>query len=79
MCTLAVTAQLGGAQMWELNEHIAACASCRKVLESLAQVSLQAMPSSLCLKGVLIVAISGASLESIPAFGRKRRFRPWFR
>lgn len=44
MCTLAVTAQLGGAQMCELNEHVATCASCRKVLESLAQVSVQTMP-----------------------------------
>jgi uncharacterized coiled-coil protein SlyX len=44
MCTLAITAQLGGAQMCELNEHIATCASCRKVLESLARVSVQTMP-----------------------------------
>src|SRR5260370_38537701 len=44
MCTLAVTGQLGGAQMCELNEHIAACDSCRKFLESVAQVSMQAMP-----------------------------------
>ncbi len=44
MCALAVTGQLGGAQMCELNEHIAACESCRKFLESVAQVSVQAMP-----------------------------------
>lgn len=44
MCTLAVTGQLGGAQMCELDEHIAACESCRKFLESIAQVSVQAMP-----------------------------------
>src|SRR5260370_12181420 len=44
MCTLAVTAQLGAAQMCELNEHIATCASCRQILESLAQVSVQTMP-----------------------------------
>jgi len=44
MCALAVTGQLGGAQMCELNEHIAACESCRKFLESVAQISTQAMP-----------------------------------
>src|SRR5713226_3964197 len=44
MCALAVTGQLGGAQMSELNEHIAACESCRKFLESVAQISAQAMP-----------------------------------
>jgi len=44
MCALAVTGQLGGAQMCELNEHIAACESCRKFLESVAQISAQAMP-----------------------------------
>ena len=44
MCTLAVTGQLGGAQMCELDEHIAACESCRKYLESVAQISTQVMP-----------------------------------
>src|ERR1700733_14341590 len=44
MCTLAVTGQLGGPQMYELNEHIATCDSCRRYLESIAEVSLQAMP-----------------------------------
>ena len=44
MCALAVTGQLGGAQMCELNEHIAACESCRKFLESVAQISAQALP-----------------------------------
>jgi len=44
MCALAVTGQLGGAQMCELNEHIATCESCRKFLESVAQISAQAMP-----------------------------------
>jgi uncharacterized coiled-coil protein SlyX len=41
MCALAVTGQLGGPQMHELNEHIAVCDSCRKYLESIAEVSLQ--------------------------------------
>jgi len=44
MCSLAATGQLGGPQMSELNEHVAACNSCRKFLESVAQVSIQVMP-----------------------------------
>jgi hypothetical protein len=44
MCALAVTGQLGGAQMCELDEHIATCESCRKYLESVAQVSTQVIP-----------------------------------
>lgn len=43
-CTLAATGQLGGPEMFELNEHIASCASCREFLESVTQVSVQAMP-----------------------------------
>src|SRR5882724_11025618 len=45
MCSLAATGQLGGPQMSELNEHIATCDSCRKFLESVAQVSIQVMPA----------------------------------
>ncbi len=44
MCALAVTGQLGGAQMCELDEHIGSCDTCRKFLESVAQISAQAMP-----------------------------------
>src|SRR3989442_7748045 len=44
LCALAVTGQLGGAQMCELDEHIGSCDSCRKFLESIAQISAQAMP-----------------------------------
>jgi len=44
MCALAVTGQLGGPQMCELDQHIAVCDSCRKYLESTAQASLQTMP-----------------------------------
>src|SRR5258707_2439910 len=44
MCALAITGQLGGAQMCELDEHIAHCERCRKYLESVAQVSTQVMP-----------------------------------
>ena len=66
MCTLAVTAQLGGAQMCELNEHIATCASCRKVLESLAQVSLQAMP--------LLIDKRAPIPQAVPPSGIRERF-----
>jgi hypothetical protein len=44
MSALAITGQLGGAQMCELDEHIAHCERCRKYLESVAQVSTQVMP-----------------------------------
>jgi hypothetical protein len=44
MCSLAAVGQLGGPQMCELNEHIATCDSCRKFLESVAQVSVQVLP-----------------------------------
>jgi hypothetical protein len=44
MCALAATGQLGGAEMYELNLHIAGCDSCRKFLESVAQVSVQVIP-----------------------------------
>ena len=44
MCALAITGQLGGAQMCELDEHIARCERCRKYFESVAQVSVQVMP-----------------------------------
>jgi hypothetical protein len=44
MCALAVTGQLGGPQMTELNEHIASCSACREYLESMAQTSIQTMP-----------------------------------
>jgi len=44
MCALAVTGQLGGPQMCELDQHIAVCDSCRMYLESTAKASLQTMP-----------------------------------
>jgi hypothetical protein len=44
MCSLTAVGQLGGPQMCELNEHIASCDSCRKFLESVAQVSVQVLP-----------------------------------
>lgn len=44
MCVLAVTGQLGGSQMCELNEHISHCDSCRNTLDSVTQVTVQAMP-----------------------------------
>ena len=66
MCTLAVTAQLGGAQMCELNDHIATCASCRKVLESLAQVSVQTMP--------LLADKRAPMAQAVPPSGIRERF-----
>jgi uncharacterized coiled-coil protein SlyX len=66
MCTLAVTAQLGGAQMCELNEHIATCAACRQVLESLAQVSVQTMP--------LLADKRAPIVQAVPPSGMRERF-----
>jgi hypothetical protein len=45
MCSLAAAGELGGPQMAELNDHIAKCDSCRRFLESVAQVSMQVMPA----------------------------------
>jgi hypothetical protein len=66
MCTLAVTGQLGGAQMCELDEHIATCDSCRKFLESIAQVSVQAMP--------LLAEKHGQPSNILPPQGIRERF-----
>jgi hypothetical protein len=66
MCTLAVTGQLGGAQMCELDEHIATCDSCRKFLESIAQVSVQAMP--------LLAEKHGPAPKLLPPQGIRERF-----
>jgi predicted nucleic acid-binding Zn-ribbon protein len=44
MCALAAVGQLGGPEMCELNEHIAACAACRVFLEETAQASVQVLP-----------------------------------
>ena len=66
MCTLAVTGQLGGAQMCELDEHIAACESCRRFLESIAQVSVQAMP--------LLAENRAQTPKIVPPQGIRERF-----
>src|SRR6202030_2491386 len=66
MCTLAVTGQLGGAQMCELDEHIAGCESCRKFLESIAQVSVQAMP--------LLAEKRALAPKIVPPQGIRERF-----
>jgi hypothetical protein len=66
MCSLAVTGQLGGAQMCELDEHIAACESCRKFLGEIAQVSVQAMP--------LLAEKHGAAPQFLPPQGIRERF-----
>src|SRR6266850_5444583 len=65
MCSLAATGQLGGPQMSELNEHVAACDSCRKFLESVAQVSIQVMP---------VLAEGRVSAAEMPPQGMRTRF-----
>jgi hypothetical protein len=66
MSSLAITGQLGGAQMCELDEHIAVCESCRKFLGETAQVSVQAMP--------LLVEKHGAAPQFLPPQGIRERF-----
>ena len=66
MCALAVTGQLGGAQMCELDEHIGSCDSCRKFLESIAQISAQAMP--------LLAGKHAAEGNVAPPEGMRERF-----
>jgi len=66
MCSLAITGQLGGAQMCELDEHIAACESCREFLREIAQVSVQAMP--------LLAEKHGAEPQFLPPQGIRERF-----
>jgi hypothetical protein len=66
MCSLAITGQLGGAQMCELDEHIAACESCRKFLGEIAQVSVQAMP--------LLAEKRGPAPQFLPPQGIRERF-----
>ncbi len=43
-CTLAAVGDLGVQQLNELELHLAKCATCRELLEDVAQASLQAMP-----------------------------------
>lgn len=66
MCALAVTGQLGGPQMCELDEHVATCDSCRKYLESIAQVSVQTMP--------LLAEKRGPASTTEPPHGIRERF-----
>jgi hypothetical protein len=66
MCSLAITGQLGGAQMCELDEHIAACESCRKFLGEIAQVSVQTMP--------LLAEKHGPAPKIMPPHGIRERF-----
>jgi uncharacterized coiled-coil protein SlyX len=65
-CTLAATGQLGGPEMFELNEHIASCSSCREYLESISQVSVQAMP--------LLAVNRGPESDMEPPEGMRERF-----
>jgi uncharacterized coiled-coil protein SlyX len=66
MCALAITGQLGGAQMCELDEHIAHCERCRKYLESVAQVSVQVMP--------LLAEKHAPDRKLAPPVGMRERF-----
>jgi uncharacterized coiled-coil protein SlyX len=66
MCALAATAQLGGKEMSELNAHISTCDSCREILWSLGQVSVQVMP---------LLAENGApAADIVPPDGMRDRF-----
>src|SRR6266481_1810210 len=66
MCALAVTAQLGGKEMSELDAHIFTCDSCREFLWSLGQVSVQVMP---------LLAENGApAADIVPPDGMRERF-----
>jgi hypothetical protein len=66
MSVLAATGQLGGAQMYELNQHIGRCLSCRAFLESVAQVSVQALP--------LVAESRWPTIEATPPDGIRGRF-----
>jgi hypothetical protein len=66
MSVLAATGQLGGAQMYELNQHIGRCLSCRAFLESVAQVSVQALP--------LVAESRWPAFEVTPPDGIRGRF-----
>src|SRR5258706_5893903 len=66
MCALAATAQLGGAQMSELNAHISTCDSCRAFLESVANVSVQVMP--------LLAENRVRAADIVPPDGMRDRF-----
>ncbi|MBZ5702509.1 MAG: hypothetical protein LAN84_11760 [Acidobacteriia bacterium] len=66
MCVLASTGQLGGAQMCELNDHIAGCLACRKFLESAAQASVQLMP--------LLAESRAPAADIAPPEGMRARF-----
>jgi hypothetical protein len=66
MAVLAVSGQLGGPQMCELNEHIGMCDSCRGYLESITQTSLRAAPS--------LAEGSGPARGIAPPEGMRERF-----
>jgi len=66
MCALAITGQLGGSQMCELDQHIAVCESCRKSLETTARFSVQAMP--------ILSQMYAPTASSAPPEGMRERF-----
>src|SRR6266481_5377445 len=66
MCSLAVTAQLGGKEMSELAAHIFTCDSFREFLWSLGQLSVQVIP--------LLAGIGAPAADILPPNGMRDRF-----
>ena len=66
MGALAVTGQLDGPRMSELNDHIVVCGRCRKFVESAAQVSVRAMP--------LLADSRASAADIVPPDGMRSRF-----
>lgn len=65
MGALAVTGQLDGARMSELNDHIVVCVRCRRFVESAAQVSVRAMP--------LLADSRASAADIVPPNGMRSR------
>lgn len=66
MSALAVTGQLDGPRMSELNDHIAGCGPCRRFLESAAQITVRAMP--------LLAETRVGAADIVPPQGMHDRF-----
>lgn len=66
MGALAVTGQLDGPRMSQLNEHIVVCGRCRRFVESAAEVSVGAMP--------LLADSRASAADIVPPDGLRARF-----
>lgn len=66
MGALAVTGQLDGPRMSELNDHIAGCGQCRRFLEAAAQITVRAMP--------LLAETRVPAADIVPPQGMQDRF-----